>query len=127
MIITHIDLVRVFELRAFNQNINKKNSSKWRCYVLLGLKTLFCVNTKNLSQFVKLWIRVVDFDSYIPYIFVTCLFWSEQRLSCIHIMESTRNFSRKGRFIRIRPFQMRNLAHQWIQSGYFFTQVRTLF
>ena len=104
LMITHIDLVRVFQLRAFNLNVNKMNSSKWRYHFLLRLTNVFYVNAKSLNECVKIWIRVVDFDSYVPYIFVTCLLWLDQPWSCILIMDLTRDFPGKGRFFGIRPF-----------------------
>ena len=71
---THLDLVRrVFNPRVFNQNVNKKSSSERSCYILLGLTNLFTANVKNLSEFVKVWIQVFDFGSYLPYVFVTCM------------------------------------------------------
>ena len=78
LIINHIDMVMVFQLSAFNQNINNKNLSKLRYHFLLKLTNVFYVNPKKLGEFPKVWIGVVDFDSYLPYVFITCPSWSEQ-------------------------------------------------
>ena len=77
-IITHIDIVRVFQLSTFNQNTNKKNSSKLCYHFLLKLTNAFSVNAKKPGEFLKIWIGVADFDSYLAYVLVTCPSWSEQ-------------------------------------------------
>ena len=64
----------------------------------VGAYKYFYVNAKNPSEFLKLWIRVVNFDSYLPYVLVVIMFV----LYSHH--DSTKDFPGKGRFFGIRPF-----------------------
>ena len=63
----------------------------------VGAYKYFYVNTKNPSEFLKIWIRVVNFDSYHPYVLVVIMF-------VLYPHDSTKDFPGKGRFFGMKPF-----------------------